>query len=105
MPEDIVSTSEFFGGAPEFEDGDAFLDGCLLVPSASEPSLGDAAAVGGRDGLPVLAAVGCDLGAMACVTVDAWTKVGVEENQRNEAPTSCSAVGAAKMGGMVSLLE
>lgn len=66
-----MSTSEFFGGAPEFEVGDVFLDCCLLATGASEPSLGDSVAVGGRDGLSVLAAVGCDLGAMVCVTVNA----------------------------------
>lgn len=71
FPEAITSASEFVGGAPEFEDGEVFLDGCLLGKRASESSLGDAVAVGGRDGLSVPAAAGWVLGAMACVTADA----------------------------------
>lgn len=63
----VASASEFFGGAAELEDGEGFLDDCLLGKGASEPSLGDAVAVGGREGLPVLAAAGWDLGAIACV--------------------------------------
>lgn len=67
LPAAMASASESLGGAPEFEDGEVFLDGCLLGKSASEPSLGDAVVVGGSEGLSVLAAPGWVLGAMACV--------------------------------------